>query len=657
MRSLAKTGPRSPLPLLTLMLLAALGAGCSQQRQPPPAEQVDKQLLAEDSRTMTLLYEQWRQSLSSQVRKKGVNHQMPLDLSDKVQHRFVMNRLHAAGLNALNAPQLFARLRDIQLRPEERPLEKLTRSALSVTDETWCGHMIFLGGKGSDATQARFEGTGLTSCFNGADYGFVDLTAYVTNKEQTTFTLLTSLSYEEYAGKVLETAPMNISLPRAADKALLVDSLALAFDEVTGREYITYASVSASLHASSGDGEIVLEHPRDLLVPVQYDKPIRICLERGFLHGSSDCDYASVRANPDGTLTPFVFTGSTGIAAVDVAATNATTSGGGTFTWIADKTAYWEPAVPPFDVTRFQVPTRGVFKPHVLEDCQVETVTSKVVAILMDSGGWCEEGTTSGTVVGKGELPWTLPIGDQEFPFNGILDFGKGTCVANSQNVRLEMWVYAEGTCKDPYFPDDPTKSEPFRCPAKKEVKPIDYTRLCMAEGTRVVKADGTHEVVEQVKVGDKLLANGNGQALTVTAVSRGGESEALVKLRDDQGHEVRVTATHPMVTVKRGMVQASELKVGEAVLTRTGATKLVAVERIPYQGPVYNFLLGTPEELAKAGPEARTMFADGFLVGDGQAQTALEKARKVDAREVLAKLHGAWHEDYRQSQRRQARK
>jgi hypothetical protein len=85
--------------------------------------------------------------------------------------------------------------------------------------------------------------------------------------------------------------------------------------------------------------------------------------------------------------------------------------------------------------------------------------------------------------------------------------------------------------------------------------------------------------------------------------------------------------------------------------------TKLVSVERVPYQGLVYNFALGTPEELAKAGPEARTMFADGFLVGDSQTQTELEKQRRVDAREVLAKLHGAWHEDYRHSQQRRARK
>lgn len=107
------------------------------------------------------------------------------------------------------------------------------------------------------------------------------------------------------------------------------------------------------------------------------------------------------------------------------------------------------------------------------------------------------------------------------------------------------------------------------------------------------------------------------------------------------------------MVTLARGVVQAGELTVGDAVLTRTGARKLVAVERVPYGGLVYNFALGTPEELAGLGPEARTLYADGFLVGDSQMQEALEKTRRVDSRAVLARLNGAWHQDFQLAQAR----
>ncbi|QRN98261.1 hypothetical protein JRI60_04105 [Archangium violaceum] len=637
-----------------MLLSATLLGACTQQRQPPPAEQVDRQALANDSRVMARLYEEWQRSLHSQSLKGGANEQMPLDLSDEVQYRFVKNRLKASGLNALNAPRLFSRLEELHrlVRLPERPSRVPARvTAQAGSEAEWCGHMIPLGGEAGDATQARFQGTALASCFNGSDYGYVDASAFATDKARTTFELLATEYHEEYAGKVLETAPVSVALPRESGKELLVDSLAMAFNEETGQEHLTYTSVSASLHGNTPvDGDFILEHPRELLEGNPWDKSIRLCLERGAINGSLDCDYGSIYIRPDGVWQPFPGSGAVGIAAVDVAATLASRQPDGSTTWIPDKSAFWEPAVKPFDPARFQVPTRGRFVPHVLPECQVEKVTSKVVAVLTETGGWCEAGSSIGTVVGKGELPWKTPTVSGEYPFDGILDFGKGNCLDNAQGVRLEMWVYAEGHCPDPYGGEP----EFFRCPSKKEVKPVDYTRLCMAEGTQVSKPDGTRVAVEQVKVGDNLLTDGSGLALTVTTVHRGGESKPLVKLRDAEGREVRVTETHPMMTVARGLVQARELKVGEAVLTRTGASRLVAVERVPYDGLVYNFALGTPEELARAGTGAHTLYANGFLVGDSQSQQALEKQRRVDARALLARLNGAWHQDYQLSQARQ---
>ncbi|MCY1082655.1 Hint domain-containing protein [Archangium lansingense] len=644
-------------PFLTLMMLAVLGVACSQQRQPTPLAQVDAQQLAEDSRVMARYYAQWQASLHAQALNSGNNERMPLDLNNEEHYRFVVNRLQASGLSPLNAPRLFLRLEELhrRVRLSERPMEvpagaPLQAAGMQVTEEgALCGHMIPLHATGGDATHARFQGTGLTSCFGGSDYGYVDFNAYSTDEQQTLFELLTNESHEEYAGKVLETTPVSLSVERKEGRQLLVDSLAMAFNETTGEDQITYTSVTATLHLSgAGEMGLFLEHPRELLVESP-DKAIRICLERGSIHGFLDCDYGSVRIHPDGTWQPFPGSGATGIVAVDAPASKATAIGGGTPTWIPDRTAYWAPTGGAFDTSRFQVAFRGTFFPHVIDGCQVTRVTSKVAAILMDTGGWCQAGSAPGTIVGKGELPWTAPTVPKEFPFDGILDFGTGNCLNSAQNVRLEVWAYAEGTCPDPWG----GPPEPFLCPAKAEVKPVDYKKICMAEGTRVTRADGKSVPVEQVKVGEKLLANGQGLALTVTTVHRGGESKPLVKLRDEQGREVRVTDTHPLVTAARGVVQAGALKVGDAVLTRTGARKLVAVERVPYEGLVYNFSLGTPEELAHVGPEARTLYAEGFLVGDSQMQTELEKQKRVDARAVLVRLHSEWHQDFRLSQAR----
>ncbi len=239
-----------------------------------------------------------------------------------------------------------------------------------------------------------------------------------------------------------------------------------------------------------------------------------------------------------------------------------------------------------------------------------------------------------------------------EFPFDGLVDFGKD-CLSTLQNTKLVVRSTVKSTCIV-LGATSPQATQSGINTRTTSVQTLDWRNSCLAKGTQVVKADGQSVPVEQVKVGDKLLANGNGLALTVTTVSRGGESKPVVKLRDEKGAEVMVTGTHPMVTAKRGVVQAGELKVGEVLLTRAGATKLVGVERVPYNDEVFNFALGTPEELAKAGPEARTLYANGFLVGDSQTQLTLEKQQVRDTREVLTKLNGAWHEDFRRHQARQ---
>ncbi|HSP79405.1 MAG TPA: Hint domain-containing protein, partial [Myxococcaceae bacterium] len=480
-----------------------------------------------------------------------------------------------------------------------------------------------------------------------------DISAYATDEARTDFALLASESYEEYAGKVLETPTLQLSLERGSGRQLLVDSLFLSFDERTGQQHVSYVLVWAS--STGGGGGIHLEHPRDLGDDLPHEQgTVRLCLERGSMHGFLDCDYGAVRAEPDGGFTPFLSTGNTGMAAIDAEASRATLEDGGTRTWIADPSAYWEPPPPQvFDPRRFQVPVRGTFVTGEGADCEVTYKDAWVVALLEESGGVCVGGQNPDTVVGlKEELPWTTPTTPGEYPFDGIVDFGIDNCLQQNQDIRLQIWVFAGGTCNVGGTPVN------FYCPAKKEVTQMDYKRVCLAEGTQVLAADGSPVRVEQVKVGDKLLSSASGRVLTVTTVSRGGEGKPLVKLKDEAGQEVMMTETHPVVTVARGVVQAGEVAPGDEVLTRSGPRKLVAVERVPHEGMVYNVALGTEEELARAGgPEARTLFANGFLVGDSYLQSELEKARRTDTREVLARLHQRWHRDFRLHRAKQNRR
>jgi hypothetical protein len=152
---------------------------------------------------------------------------------------------------------------------------------------------------------------------------------------------------------------------------------------------------------------------------------------------------------------------------------------------------------------------------------------------------------------------------------------------------------------------------------------------------------------VEAVRTGDKVAANGKGLVLTVMDVQRGGEDKPLVHLRDDQGHDVRLTTQHPVMLSSGKVVKAEAVKVKDRIRTRTGMSSVVSITRVPYDGQVYNLTLGTPEELAQVSKEERTLFAGGVQVGDSSMQFDLTAPRQASA-DVLTRLPKVWHQDFK---------
>jgi len=663
------SSPASPRMVSRLVAaLAALtmfGAGCGQQKAPA---QLDPKTLEADSLHMAQLYSQWDQAVRAQgdTGDTKVRGEMPIDLADDRQYRFLKNRLLASGSTPENSPQLFERIEKLRKDKQAAIPGKVSRKDMitsttvsSERENPWCGHMLPLSDvESSDASKARFQTFGLVTCFNGSDYAFADVTAYATNAKRTEFRALGTQSLEDYAGAVLETPKLDLDLKANPEETLVVDSVAIAFNEATGESHLSYAvsqSTVVSLGMQTGDPDIntiYSQHPRELIGSHYQDNPIRTCLERGGITGYLDCDYTSGNYDATtGVFKPFAKP-FTGISAVDPEASKPPAGA-----WVGKRGDYF-PATKGYDATRLYVPMRGEYRVKLPNNCILDSVESDASIILLQSGGRCAAGKQPGTAVLSGSLPFKGAFPDSYYrthmrvPYEGLADFGKD-CLDHLQNVSLYMRATLKGSCFVINLNGLDNGRVPYVRSRFHSVQNMDFRNACLAEGTQVVTAEGKPVTVEQVKVGDKLLANGNGLALTVTTVSRGGERKPMVKLVDDQGVEVMVTETHPMVTAKRGVVQAGELKAGDALLTRTGTSKLVGVERVAYTGDVFNFALGTPEELAKAGPQARTLYANGFLVGDSHLQSELEKARKLDTREVLSKLNGAWHEDYRREQAR----
>jgi hypothetical protein len=179
----------------------------------------------------------------------------------------------------------------------------------------------------------------------------------------------------------------------------------------------------------------------------------------------------------------------------------------------------------------------------------------------------------------------------------------------------------------------------------------MTMTNSCLAEGTQVQLADGRLVPIESIKIGDKIFNpfHPGTQELTVTDISKGFETVPMVRIKDQAGRDLLMTEMHPIATVGRGMVQARKLRVGDKVQTQTGISQLVSVTREPFSGKVHNLKVGSTTEALKLGPDQTVVYANGFLVGDGQIQKKYESAEqtanaKLDMR---TRVNKRWRQDY----------
>jgi hypothetical protein len=76
------------------------------------------------------------------------------------------------------------------------------------------------------------------------------------------------------------------------------------------------------------------------------------------------------------------------------------------------------------------------------------------------------------------------------------------------------------------------------------------------------------------------------------------------------------------------GAMPADEVTVMSQVETENGIASIVEVERVRYEGLVYNLSVGTPDEIAMVSGINRTMFAGGIRVGDNEMQFDMERQR-----------------------------
>lgn len=160
--------------------------------------------------------------------------------------------------------------------------------------------------------------------------------------------------------------------------------------------------------------------------------------------------------------------------------------------------------------------------------------------------------------------------------------------------------------------------------------------------------SDGRSVPIETIKTGD-LVSNHfdhDGFALTVVDTLKGIEIPPMVRIEDERGKSLLMTAKHPIDVVGRGMVMAERLKVGDVVTTKNGPSRLVSVTREKYTGSVHNLRVGSGSELQGVGADSTTVYANGFLVGDSQVQAKYESIELATTNRPNP-LPMRWRKDY----------
>jgi len=117
---------------------------------------------------------------------------------------------------------------------------------------------------------------------------------------------------------------------------------------------------------------------------------------------------------------------------------------------------------------------------------------------------------------------------------------------------------------------------------------------LCFTAGTPVVLANGATRAIEQLKVGDKVLARdeatGKTEAKRVKRLFK-HQVEATLVLSFSNGEKIECTKEHPFYVEHKGFTPAGELGIGTSIVTRAGpSVKLTQVEVKRETATVYNF-------------------------------------------------------------------
>lgn len=153
----------------------------------------------------------------------------------------------------------------------------------------------------------------------------------------------------------------------------------------------------------------------------------------------------------------------------------------------------------------------------------------------------------------------------------------------------------------------------------------------CLAEGTKILMADGTEKEVQNISSGD-LILNGRGEAVTVTNLVTGTE-EYIYRTYTESGKLISASLLHPFAA-EHGDLLLRDFDGTTMLKVKSGDQyvyeKVINCYPEKYAGNVYSL------ELENTGKE-KSIIADGFVTYDNSEVERIIKENYVEENVTLS--------------------
>ena len=177
-------------------------------------------------------------------------------------------------------------------------------------------------------------------------------------------------------------------------------------------------------------------------------------------------------------------------------------------------------------------------------------------------------------------------------------------------------------------------------------IKPLSFIWHCLGEDTVVKMADGNEKPIADLVSGDKVVTNNKDGVATVEWTNKGAHYGNVLVITTNDDKKVTTSHNHIFITEK-GEKLAIDLVVGDVVLMDTGNSKISCIETIPnYKGMFYNIATVEEQDPTNSNASIGTYIANGFIVGDINAQRVIRYKQQNDIEWVKKQLPDYLHKD-----------